>query len=57
VKSVDIIKELAIVKTNLYQLVSDPKFYNVGEPGLTKLKYVYNKIVLLFDALTGVDYE
>jgi hypothetical protein len=57
VKGVDIIKELATVKAHLYQIISDPRFYGVEEPALTKLKYVYNKIVLLLDALTGAEYE
>jgi len=50
-----IARELAIVKTHLYQLVSDPKFYGIKEPGLTKLKYVYDKVATLLDALTGVE--
>ena len=56
-KGVDIIKELAIIKSHLYQLISDPQFYGVKEPGLTKLKYVYNKVASLLDALTGAEHE
>jgi hypothetical protein len=57
VKGVDIIKELAVIKSHLYQLISDPQFYGVKEPGLTKLKYVYNKVASLLDALTGAEHE
>lgn len=56
-KRADIIKELAIIKSHLYQLISDPQFYGVKEPGLTKLKYVYSKVASLLDALTGAGYE
>jgi hypothetical protein len=57
VKKVDVLRELAIVKAQLHQLISDPRFYGVDEPGLTKLKYVYSKIATLLDALTGADHE
>ena len=52
-----IVRELAIVKNHLYQILSNPRFYGVGEPGLTKLRYVYNKISSLYDALTVVEGE
>jgi hypothetical protein len=50
-----IVRELAIVKNHLYQIISDPRFYDIKEPALTKLRYVYNKVSSLYDALTGVE--
>ena len=50
-----IARELAIVKNHLYQIISNPEFYSIGEPGLTKLKYVYDKIASLYDIVTGVE--
>jgi len=50
-----IVKELAIIKNHLYQIVSDPEFYDIKEPALTKLRYIYDKVAKLYDALTGVE--
>ena len=50
-----IARELAIVKNHLYQIISNPEFYNIGEPALTKLKYVYDKIASLYDSVSRIE--
>ena len=54
-KKFQLVRDLAIIKTHLYQLISDPQFYGINEPGLSKLRYIYNKVVALYDTLTGVE--
>jgi hypothetical protein len=54
-KKIHIVRELAIIKNHLYQIITDPKFYGVEEPARSKLMYVYKKVSALYDMLTGVE--
>jgi hypothetical protein len=54
-KKIQLVRELAIIKNHLYQIVSNPRFYDIKEPALTKLRYIYDKVTALYDALTGVE--
>jgi hypothetical protein len=54
-KKFQLLRDLAIIKNHLYQLISDPQFYDIKEPALTKLRYIYDKVTALYDALTGVE--